>query len=148
MEKNDEYIKLLYSNLPVKTQEKNIKMLANNFKYNNRMFLQKGEKGAWENEAKVLYYRGYPKIIDVLPGLFEWLQDINWPGSNVVMCILSKLPKEVLISELEQASHKAYTTNDLGWLYWLREFMEKNNLTESDFNNKDIYVLLKKSIEM
>lgn len=156
MNHNKEYFELIYNKelisdleLTEEQREKNIKILAKDTDYNNKLFIKAGiKKEAWENLAKVLLYRGYPMIADVVPEMFEWLQDMNWPGAKEISYALSLLPKDILIKELESATLLAKKDNDIGWLYWLREFMEENNLKETDFNNKDIYETLKQALDM
>lgn len=136
----EKYYLLLDSNLDETIQIKNIKKLADNHSYENIMFIQPNKKRYWENAARVLMLRGYPKIADVIPGMFEWLQDMNWPGSTIILSILEELPKEVLVKNLERSIIKAY--NDEVWLDWLYSFINDKVVNENDFNNKDLYSLL------
>jgi hypothetical protein len=47
--------------------------------------IQFGSKALWENEAGILKNIGYPKNKYTIPGLLEWLQDLNWPGALISM---------------------------------------------------------------
>ena len=106
-------------------------------------FVQVGDKGIWYYEALVLTRRGYPKIADVIPKLFEWLQDMNWPGADEIWHLLSKLPSDVLIANFENAANKAVDENDYGWMYWLYEFAIENDIKSTDLHNKTLYTILK-----
>ncbi len=151
MEKKDIYYETLYNytNLSDKECEENIKILAKNINYSNKMFVQDiVAKPSWHIAARVLEERGYPIVADVIPELFMWLRDWNWPGVQEILNILLTIPKDILIKELEKITLIAKEENDDVWLYWLREFMEKKGLKETDFNRKDIYEILKQSLDM
>jgi hypothetical protein len=47
------------------------------FKY----LLQYGSKGDWFVESEILISLGYPFVKPVMNKLFEWMQDLNWPGA-------------------------------------------------------------------
>ena len=151
MEKKDIYYETLYNytNLSDKECEENIKILAKNINYSNKMFTQDiVTKPSWHIAARILEERGYPMVADVIPELFMWLRDWNWPGVQEILNILLTIPKDILIKELEKITLIAKEENDDVWLYWLREFMEKKGLKETDFNRKDIYEILKQSLDM
>lgn len=151
MEKKDIYYETLYNytNLSDKECEENIKILAKNINYSNKMFTQDiVKRGDWYLAARVLEERGYPMVADVIPELFMWLRDWNWPGVQEILNILLTIPKDILIKELEKITLIVKEENDDVWLYWLREFMEKKGLKETDFNRKDIYEILKQSLDM
>lgn len=119
-----------------------------NGNYSNNMFCRTGTKAFWDIEAQILIKRGYPNVKDVLSKMFVWLQDLNWPGAMEISELLSSVDKETIIPCLEEVVTLAREQNDIGWLYWLRGFMEKNQLKKEDFKNKDIYELLEKSTDM
>ncbi len=148
MENQDRYKELLHPGLPMERRKENIQELAKDERYENKLFVLKGGKWSWEDEAKILITRGYPKVKDILPEMFIWLQDMNWPGSDEIVEFLSNLPREIMIENLEIVTKKAKTENDIGWLYWLREFMEKNKLNIDDFNDKEVYRILSSSTDM
>ena len=79
-------------------------------------------KDYWENSAKVLFIIGYPKIKNIIPGLFEWLQDMNWPGALIVKELLLHLPIDVLKYNYECTVNYAISTNDEEWLLNLTLF--------------------------
>lgn len=130
MEKKDIYYETLYNytNLSDKECEENIKILAKNINYSNKMFTQDiVTKPSWHIAARILEERGYPMVADVIPELFMWLRDWNWPGVQEILNILLTIPKDILIKELEKITLIAKEENDDVWLYWLREFMKKKD---------------------
>lgn len=66
--------------------------LAQDVKCTNA-FLQPGPpygKRIWDNCAKILSEKTDEELSPYLIELFEWLQDLNWPGA---FCILDRLRK-------------------------------------------------------
>lgn len=114
----------------------------------NIMFCQSGLKMFWYAESLVLVQRGYPRIIDCLPKIFEWFQDMNWPGSMEIFNMVSSFPKKVLADNLEKSTKDAIEQNDYGWLYWLREVLEFNNIGVDLFKDKNLFMILKNATEM
>src|SRR4051794_14648818 len=71
------------------------------------LILQAGDKSRWQNEARVLLGLGYPGFRAVIPGMLEWLQDLNWPGSSEIVEALARVPKEDLEPHLSKAVESA-----------------------------------------
>lgn len=143
MDNNEIYNQFINETLPVDEMKKYVNILSEDESLANEKFIQVGDKGTWYYEALVLTKRGYPKIIDVIPKLFVWLEDMNWPGAEEVWKILSTLPRDILIENFEQATVKAVEDNDYGWMYWLYEFAKENNIKATDLKNKKLYTIIK-----
>jgi hypothetical protein len=143
MNKNEIYNKFINAPLSVEKMKEYAVILSNDESFGNENFVQVGDKGNWYYEALVLTRRGYPKITDVIPKLFEWLQDMNWPGADEIWQLLSKLPRDVLIENFENAANKAINENDYSWMYWLYEFAIDNDIKPTDLHNKTLYIILK-----
>ena len=60
--------------------------------------------------------------------LFEWLQDLNWPGAYVIFERLLKMPYALLESELNYCKKRAEKENDELWLMALEDFNKQINL--------------------
>ncbi|MCU9615006.1 DUF5071 domain-containing protein [Caldibacillus lycopersici] len=60
------------------------------------------------------------EILPFLPGLMEWIQDMNWPIANEVAALLLKYPIDIipLIKDV-------LATNDPVWKYWCLEVLVK-----------------------
>ncbi len=136
------YLEINTSRLTQKQLEKNVKILANSENYGNDMFLNNGSKFYWRYRANVLLLRGYPKVKNVIPELYNWLQDINWPGADEIMKLLSTFPRDVLVSSFEEAVGRAVKQNDEEWMLFLYEFAENNNIIESEFENKELFKII------
>lgn len=139
---NDNYYELLNANLSQELLENNILKLAEDTRYSNNCFIMPANKMYWENAAKVLAKRGYPIIRDILMELFEWLQDMNWPGAITVVNILNTIPKKVLVENLEKTIEIALEENNGIWLNWLYVFIHYKVVGTDDFNNKELFNIL------
>lgn len=73
------------------------------------------------------------ELLPLLPGLMEWIQDMNWPIAEDVSELLLTFPNEIvpLIKDV-------LTINDDVWKYWCLEIlvhrlpMESKKLFKSD----------------
>jgi hypothetical protein len=99
-------------------------------------------KEYWENAARVLSLIGYPRIEEVIPDLFNWLQDLNWPGALIIKELLKSLSKDVVIQHLEYAASKALSIDDSTWLSNLSSYLADFKLQEHDFVSKEVYSAL------
>ncbi|MEQ8156526.1 MAG: DUF5071 domain-containing protein [Clostridiaceae bacterium] len=144
---DENIFKNLSWNAPLDSQNKAINEIASEVNVNLNDLIQPLSKEYWENAARVLSKIGYPKIEEAIPGLFNWLQDLNWPGALIVMELLKSLPKEAIIRHLESAAKEAFSTEDDIWLINLATFLEDFKLQEHDFVSKEIYSALVDSEE-
>ena len=64
--------------------------------------------------AKAIVARGWPAVAPILPELMEWLQDCNWPVSNIIAPFLASIGMPV-VDEVRRILH----TNDDIWKYWV-----------------------------
>jgi len=60
------------------------------------------------------------EILPFLPGLMEWIQDMNWPIAHEVSDLLLKYPSEIVPHIKE-----VLATNDHVWKYWCLEILVK-----------------------
>lgn len=137
-------ISLLDCNLPPKIQEEAINKILKLSDFNPQILLQPMGKEHWENAAKILKDMDYKKIIHLSPYLFEWIQDLNWPGAYIIIEMLSSFPKEQLVPYLEDAVRIALKTNDEQWIDYLSYFTFCNTVSKEDFLNKNLFDLLKR----
>jgi hypothetical protein len=92
------------------------------------LIVQKGDKSCWQNEARVLLILGYPRFREVIPAMLEWLQDLNWPGSNEIVEALASMPKDDLAGYLSKAAERALGEGDTDWLDGLRHLVREVRL--------------------
>lgn len=79
-------------------------------------------KSVWEPCAKVIADRSDEELAPYLYLLFEWLQDLNWPGSEIILERLAKMPKALTEETLKYSKYKAEKDKDEMWLVWLKEY--------------------------
>lgn len=144
---NENIFKNLSWNAPLDSQKRAINEIASIVNLNPNTLIQPLSKEYWENAARALSMIGYPRIEEAIPGLFNWLQDLNWPGALIVMDLLKSLPKEVIIRHLESAVSEAFSTDDDIWLINLATFLADFKLQEYDFVSKEVYSALVASEE-
>ena len=82
-------------------------------------------KSVWEPCAKVIALRSDEELQPFLHLLFEWLQDMNWPGADIIFNRLAQMPFPEIESELCFSRKRAEKANDKMWLHWLDEFEQK-----------------------
>lgn len=144
---NVDYIKNLlldlYYDLPEEVHTRAIEELANIDEEYLPMLLQPIDKSYWDYAAITLKKIGYPKYKKILPGLLEWLQDINWPGTLTITESLAEIDEKILIPYIEEAVSKAIEDNDPVWLFGITFLTERLNISRDDFNNKELYDKLK-----
>ena len=66
------------------------------------------------------------KILPLLPGLFEWTQDMNWPVAISVVELLLTFPEEIVPHIQDVLS-----SNDDNWKYFILNDLVRNLPIES-----------------
>lgn len=121
----DEIMQMLDCNNEKRIQQKGLK-IAQNVKC-LRAFMQpldkKYNKNVWENCAMVIYNRTDDEISSYLENMFEWLQDINWPGAKIIAGRLSIYKdKEWLNFIKDKCLVKAKSINDKSWIKYINTY--------------------------
>ncbi len=117
----DQYIQYLKYGADINTQQDSINTLINRNDYNlSKLILplrtDKYSKHYWENAAIVISKKSPKEIEKVLPDLFIWLKDLNWPGSMIILDCINKLPDELIIPQKRAALEFAYGEDDEMWI--------------------------------
>ena len=128
----DEIIKMLDWNNSIEVQEKGIELARDIKCINAFMFpVYKYSKSVWGNCAKILAEKTDEVLKPYLPILLEFLQDLNWPGSPIILERLQNFTKtEWLCTEFQESVEKAKATDDHMWLIWLAELLDNEKLKE------------------
>lgn len=58
-------------------------------------------KAHWDGAAEVIVSLGYSRVHCILPGLLEWIQDLNWPGAEVIADKLYQQFRELIAPQSE-----------------------------------------------
>ena len=82
-------------------------------------------KSVWEPCAKVISLKSNEELKPYLYLLFEWLQDMNWPGAWTIFDRLSSMPFALLEDEYIYSRKRAERENDTLWLMALDDFKKE-----------------------
>lgn len=128
----NEIMKMLNCKNDIETQELGIQLAS---KLNCiDVFIQPdnyGNKGVWENCAKIIATKNDNELEPYLINLLNWLQDINWPGALIILKRLKNYQGIQLVKNLELIIDTANTMNNedgLMWLDYLSELLDNQNL--------------------
>ena len=114
----DRIMDLLDWNNPPEVQEEG-RSLARSIRCIN-VFLQPmhpgHDKNVWDNCAIILSERSDQELQPYLIQLFEWLQDMNWPGATVVFNRLCRFKRNELFDDvLNEKIREARALHDYNW---------------------------------
>ncbi len=90
-------------------------------------------KPIWEPCARVIAERTDEELQPYLYVLFEWLQDLNWPGADIIFDRLSQMPFSMLEEAYLFSRKCAEDEKDMLWLMALDDFGKQIN-RENDHN--------------
>lgn len=88
-------------------------------------------KGLWENCAKALSEISDDRLEKYLPSLLEWLQDLNWPGSLIILDRLKVFNgKKLKKPYIERVTYASNLNSEEGqmWLDYLSELLDNEEL--------------------
>ena len=84
-------------------------------------------KSVWENCAKVLINKSDEDLQLYYIHLFEWLQDLNWPGAYLIYDRLLCVSDEYLLKAYQHSLSVAKKMQDGVWEKVLRDFLAEYN---------------------
>lgn len=91
----------------------------------------KYNKNIWDNCAKIVSNRTDEYLVPYLSKVFEWLQDLNWPGAFIIAERLKTFNGKLLAERYKEAVLEAMRmTDDRQWLDNLSFLIEKDDLAE------------------
>jgi len=96
-------------------------------KYISVFFRPQETKSVWENCAKVLAQKSDCELKNYTYKMFEWLQDMCWPGAEIIYERLQRMPDEFILSAYEYSLKTAKMTEDSAWKSSL-EFFWKDKI--------------------
>lgn len=115
----DDIMYMLSWDKPLEVQQQGIE-LSKNIKCIN-VFLQpchkEHNKNVWDNCAFILSQRKDEELNPYLHSLFEWLQDMNWPGAECIFERLKNFKEDSLFTfVLDEIIEEARKLEDDIWL--------------------------------
>lgn len=148
----DEIFEMLDWNNDIETQKKGIEE-GKKIKHLS-VLIQQGRKNIWENCAKIIAEKSDEELKPYLTLLFEWLQDANWPGYNIIFDRLKIIPDEIMISEYTYSLRKSFDqkTYGISWIDNLIVFAHNKNLyvnlTQKEKNKVKKYIKKHKLLDL
>lgn len=95
---------------------------AQKIEYLSVLFQPVESKGVWENCAKVIAGKPDEILSKYTFRMFEWLQDMNWPGAQIIWDRLLKMPANMISSAFQYSLKKAQALDDAPWQLCLSAF--------------------------
>lgn len=137
---------LLSCSTPVIIRKKIISMLicSDNYDLNRliqpiRLFKRLSKK-CWESCAYILSEKNITAMSDsIIDKLFMWLQDMNWPGAEIIFSYLVSAEPEKWILNYEKAIERAINENDDDWLYSLSKIFSLLDMPKEIFTDEKVY---------
>lgn len=139
-EKVKEAILNLSWNAPQCKQQEAIDFLSSVPEDYYHFFLKENsKKGTWENVIEVIRRIPYPQKRLFIPDLLEHLQDINWPGAEEAIDLLTTFSKSDLTPFLEHSLTEAFIPKDGLWLAGLKLLVNEMGYVPSDFSDPIVF---------
>lgn len=141
MQSDKELVGKLHWYCPAEEQKLAIEEIVQRVNFDLSLLIRPISKMYWDNAALVLSRMKFERLLPIMDGLFEWLQDLNWPGANMIRLTIAKFPKSVLMPDYEKAVNQAIMDNDYEWLGYLSWFIREDttNVKQDDFVDKCLY---------
>lgn len=142
-----ELIYLLLSwNTPVKIRKKIVSLMICSDNYDLNRLIQpirlfkRSSKKCWESCAYILSEKNITEMSDsIIDKLFIWLQDMNWPGAEIIFSYLVSAAPEKWILNYERAVERAVNDNDNDWLYSLCKIFLLLDIPKEIFTDEKIF---------
>jgi hypothetical protein len=100
------------------------------------------DKALWENCARVLQLIGFPRLNNSIALLLEWLQDLNYPGIEIILKICSGCERTKLVEQLEKSLFEAASDQDEQWIGGLKLLVQRLGVKDSEFKDKGLFTLI------
>lgn len=120
----DQVLSMLSWDSDKETQNKGISE-AKRIKHISVLFQPIESKSAWENCARVIASKTDDTLEDYILRMFEWLQDMNWPGAQITYDRLLAMSPEKLEWGFHHSMKTATLLNDFSWKRSLLSFRQE-----------------------
>ena len=117
----DTIFSMLESSNDKQTQLKGIEE-ARKVKQISVFFRPKGRKEIWENCAKIISEKSDSELEAYLYDMFVWLQDMCWPGADIIYDRLKKMTSNYKKHMFDYCLDIAKKINDKPWEESLLDF--------------------------
>ena len=72
--------------------------------------------------------------------LFEWLQDMNWPGAEIIYDRLIHIEAKLILNDFLYCLRTAIQTEDGTWIYSLKNFAIEKGLIDMLPTTEKLYL--------
>ena len=117
----DEIFDMLSWNNNVDTQQAGI-YAAGKIQNISVLFQPNESKEIWQNCAIVISQKGDEKLSRYIYDMFCWLQDMNWPGAEIIYDRLLKMPYDWIENTFLHCMRVAELSLDTSWFGALKQF--------------------------
>lgn len=89
-------------------------------------------KNVWLNCAKIIDEKTDQELLPYLSEVLEWLQDLNWPGTFIIIERLKRFDGRLLLKPFVETMEKACEkkSGDQEWANYLAVLIENQGLAE------------------
>ena len=102
-------------------------------------------KICWKNFIEIIKGLEISQQEQLIPFLFECLQDPNWPIFEQAISELKKIGRDKITKYVELYLKKAYKEEDYMWIGGIKCLVENIGIKQSDFIDRDLFRLLEYS---
>ncbi len=106
------------------TQQEGIQE-AQKIEYLSVLFQPIESKSVWENCAKVLASKSDDDLEIYIFHMFMWLQDMNWPGAEIIYNRLLVMPEDMITWRFRHSFSDAIVLKDNPWISCLLAFKQE-----------------------
>ena len=92
------------------------------------LFQPTESKSVWENCAIIISSKTNEQLKPYVISMFEWLQDMNWPGANIIFNRLLQMPFDMLELPYKTVYKMAEKNDDIIWITVLQDFTKAHLL--------------------
>ena len=117
----DEIFDMLSWNSDKNIQKKGIEE-AKKIKHLSVLIQPMESKDIWENCAKVLAEKRNDELLPYTIELFKWLQDMNWPGAEIIYDRLKMFSFKAIEPQFDICLSLADKYGDISWKQVLMDF--------------------------
>ena len=89
------------------------------------LFQPMESKSVWENCAIIISSKTNEQLKPYVISMFEWLQDMNWPGADIVFKRLLNMPFDMIQLPYNIVLNTAKKSGDYVWLEVLTDFIKE-----------------------
>lgn len=97
-------------------------------------------KNVWGNCAKIVSVKTDEELKPFMVSLFEWLQDMNWPGAEIIYDRLIHIEAKLILNDFLYCLRTAIQTEDGTWIYSLKNFAIEKGLIDMLPTTEKLYL--------